>query len=383
MTLGNNKICAPEIFRRKIFYLAGFDPRGGRFYHQMLAEEIAKANAEGADLTISPRQREGSNIGWSVTGPDIRAEHTFLMWDDIVRANWPKGPLAVLWRTLAAYQGFLRGFDWSLVRRAPKSCRITLFYPGVTLFLVPLLVLLVAGGLLGWVLPGWTALLGALAVTGVVSWVILRRIHSLWLLRFIMFNDMLARHAPSGDLAQRITAFADTIAAELNTNDADEALFVTHSNGSILGMGVMADLMVRRGGGFPPNFSLVTLGNCIPLISARRDATWFHAALDRLASGGFRWLDIGSLTDGACVPLVPPCLGRPVESPPGLTQLSPRWFRYANPATYQARRADKYATHFDYLRRLDHPSPLDYVAITCAPQPLSISIKDFMAQNAQ
>ena len=378
MTIGNHKSAGPKIFRRKIFYLAGFDPRGGRFYHQLLADEVQRTG-----LAISPRQRAGDNIGWTVTGADIHAEHIFLMWDDIVRANWPKGPLAVLRRTLTAYQGFIGGFDWTLVRRAPKACRTTLFYPGVSLFLVPLAVMLVASGLLGLLLPPWTALLGAALVAGAASLVILRRMHSLWLLRFIMFNDMLARHAPTGDLAARITAFADSIAKDLNTGDADEVLFVTHSNGSILAVPIMADLMARRGGAFPANFALVTLGNCIPLIAARRDATWFHAALDQLAAGGFRWLDIGSLTDGACVPLVPPCLGRPVESPPGLTQLSPRWFRYADPATYKARRADKYATHFDYLRRLDRPSPMDYVAITCAPQPLSISIKDFLADNAQ
>jgi len=374
-------------FRRKLFYLAGFDPRGGRYYHQLLAEEIARANAQGARLALSGRRRVGENLGWTVTGDagdgrEVHSEHICLLWDDIVRANWPKGPLAVLWRTARAYQGFVGRFDWALVRRTPRGSRFTLFYPGVTLFALPLLLFMLIWGLAGLVLPGRVALAGALVAGVLASVVILRRIHSLWLLRFIIFNDTLARTPPQGALAERLAAFAGTITAALASDDADEVLFVTHSNGSVLAMPIMAELLRRNGEHLPARFHLVTLGNCVPLVACRRDAGWFHAALDQLAGGSFAWLDIGSLTDGACVPLVPPCLGRAVESPPGLVQLSPRWFRYADPATYHKRRADKYAAHFDYLRRLARPSPLDYIGITCAPRPLARSIGDFIAENA-
>ena len=135
-------------------------------------------------------------------------------------------------------------------------------------------------------------------------------------------------------------------------------------------------------GSLPPHFALVTLGSCTQLPACRRDALWFAALLDRLGVGGFRWLDIGSPTDGACAPLVAPCQGRKVTRPPGLVQVSPRWFRYCDPATYRAHLRDKYQTHFDYLRRLDRPSPLDFLGLTCAPHPLAQSIAAFEAENA-
>jgi len=42
-------------FKRKIFYLPGYDPRGARYYHALLAEE-----AEG--LRLSRRGWAGGNV---------------------------------------------------------------------------------------------------------------------------------------------------------------------------------------------------------------------------------------------------------------------------------------------------------------------------------
>jgi hypothetical protein len=42
---------------------------------------------------------------------------------------------------------------------------------------------------------------------------------------------------------------------------------------------------------------------------------------------------------------------------------------------------DKYLTHFDYLRRLDRPSPLDYLGLTASPRPLAASIAAFATER--
>lgn len=397
MASGNPETCGAATFRRTVFYLAGFDPRGARFYHQLLGGEIARANAadgqapgEGA-LTLSPRQRDGENVAWTVAteagsegGQAVETSHVFLVWDDIVRANWARGPLAVFGGALTAYRGFCTRMSRRLLGQSPRGSRFTLYYPGATLFALPLLAVLLLWLALRLMLPGASAMLPtllALAGGGLAALLILQRIHSLWLLRFVMFNDRLARAAPDGELARRLDAFAARIGEAL-ADEQDEVLFVTHSNGSILAVPIMARLLERHAGTLPDRFSLVTLGGCIPLLAVRKDAGWFHALLDRLGAGGFRWLDIGSLTDGAATPLVAPCLGRAIERPPGLVQLSPRWFRYADPATYKLRRSNKYETHFDYLRRLDRPSPLDYLAITCSDRRLAASIDAFVAETA-
>lgn len=38
-------------------------------------------------------------------------------------------------------------------------------------------------------------------------------------------------------------------------------------------------------------------------------------------------------------------------------------------------------THFDYLRRLDHPSPLDYLGLVASLRPLAASVAEFEDQR--
>ena len=373
------------MFKRKVIYLSGFDPRGARFYHWLLAEQIAEDNRRDGThpLTISEPVRLKGDARWSVTRADgtLEAEHLFLGWDDLVRRHWIKGPIPLLRHAFSAYVRFVARMDWRLMRKVPRGSKIALYYPGASLLVLPVLIALLLWPLLA-LAAGWMiGLPVALALGVAISIWVMRRIHSLWLLRFVIFNDMLARERPVEAMDARLAHFVDSIDAAL-AEPWDEVVFVTHSNGAILGVPALAELLDRHDGTLPPHFSFVTLGGCIQLLAIRRDSARFHGLLDRLATGRFRWLDIGSPTDGACVPLVDPCIGRPVARPPGLVQLSPRWFRYCDPAGYDRRRRDKYETHFDYLRRLDSPSPLDYLGITASTRPLAESIAAFEAENA-
>ncbi|MDE2404973.1 MAG: hypothetical protein KGM17_09930 [Sphingomonadales bacterium] len=376
-------------FKRKVLHLGGFDPRGARFYHELLAEQVAAHNAAGLapTLLLGERGREGKDAAWRVTTADesCTTDIRFLVWDDLVRLHWVKGTGALLRHMAGAYRRFWRAGEWAITGEVPRGSKVALVYPGLTMLLAPLACALALWGLLALALhmagiSGWWGFPVA-AVAGVFAGLALvKRIHSLWLMRFIIFNDQLARGKTDPKLDERLDRFADAIAQALG-EDHDEVLFVTHSNGSILAMPVMARLLEKRGA-LPAHFALVTLGSSIPLVSFRRDAPAYHAACDRVAQASFRWLDLGSLTDGAAIPLVPPLLGRPVQAPQGLVQLSPRWFRYCDPATYKLRRRNKYLTHFDYLRRLDRPSPLDYLGLACANRPLAASIAAFEAENA-
>ncbi len=382
-------------FKRKVLHLGGFDPRGARFNHQLLGEQVehanrlAEAQGDGLRLAVSSRQRSvGRDSTWEVTRSDGAGttQFRFLAWDDVVRMHWPKGALTLVSRMIAAYWRYLRQGRWRETGSVPRGSKIALIFPGMVLgrtaLAITLLAWLVLLPIFLWLhWPGLLALLPAAAIGVGVGLAQVERSNGLWLLRFILFNDLLARDRTDPLLAARLDEFAATISASLD-EDWDEVQLVTHSNGSILAIPVLARLLTLRGGDLPGHFSLVTLGGSIPLVGFRRDATAFHALLDRVAAAQFRWLDIGSITDGASIPLVNPCLTRPVGPPPGLIQFSPRWHRYCDPATYQARRADKYMTHFDYLRRLDKPSALDYIGLTCAPRPLAQSIAAFEAENA-
>lgn len=371
-------------FKRKIFYLSGFDPRGARFYHQLFAEQAELFNrTAGTAIEVGKRRREPPHsTAWTIRNEaaGVETDYVFLTWDDVVRAHWVKNPLALLGRSVAAYWNFTRLLDWPIVRTFPFGVRFAFYYPGVSTILLPILF-----GILLW-LPlaawlGWRWGLLAAAVIGIaVATFVVRKIQGFWLLRFIIFNDTLAGDRLPADVDERMAEFAEQIRQSF-AEDWDEILFVTHSNGSIMAVPIMERLLAASGGALPDRFSLVTLGSCIALIGNRKDSKRFHALLETVGQGDFRWLDIGSITDGACIAGIDPCISCARPRRARLFQTSPRWFKYCDPVSYEKRRRNKYETHFDYLRTFDRISPLDYIALCSGRRVLQQSIEAFRAEN--
>ena len=363
-------------FKRKIFYLSGFDPRGARFYHQLHAEQAALyAQRSDREIVVGDRKRSADgNNGWTIEDRTAGAggELLFLGWDDVIRRYWIRNPARLLWGALASTLAFTLAMDWRHGRTFPKGSLIAFYYPALSTVILP--ILLVAAL---WLLAG--PLVGIVAGLGLTALVV-RSVKSLWMLRFIIFNDRLSSDNPDPLIEARLDSMANAIAAALD-DVHDEVLFVTHSNGAVLAVPLMARLLERHGGQMPESFALMTLGSCIPLVGCRKDALRFRAQLETVAKGEFLWLDVGSLTDGASIPLVDPCISCATTHRPTLHILSPRWFRYSDPATYHARRRNKYEVHFEYLRALDRGSPLDYLRVTSCGEPLAGSIAAFKAEN--
>ncbi|KPF55823.1 hypothetical protein IP65_07425 [Novosphingobium sp. AAP1] len=372
------------MFKRKVFYIGGFDPRGARFYHGLLAQQIAAHNARdcaGNSLILSARHAAGhGDTAWTVADATTTITSAFhvLAWDDIVRRAWIRGGLRVLLASARAYVRLLWQTDLACLRRVPHGSRVALFLPALALLVLPLLAGLGAALFAMLIGQAWLAPLFGLALAAVLALMLGGRGHIGWLVQFIIFNDALAAGRGDPALATRLDRFADTIDGALAADPPwDEVLLVSHSNGAVLAAGVIARLLARHGGVLPSRVALVTLGASLPMLASRRDARDFAGTMAKLAQGRFAWLDIGSPTDGAATPLVDPWLGRAPARHAGLVQLSPRWFAFCDAQTYAARRKDKYLTHFDYLRRLDRPSPLDYLGLTCSDQPLAASIAAF------
>jgi hypothetical protein len=367
---------SPDGFRRKIFYLSGYDPRGARFYHQLYSEQAKLyADRSGHRIAVSERRRlEKTDFVWTIDDMTDRSssELVFLGWDHLIREHWPRGSIRLLWGAIRSTFAFSRAADWRLIRTFPAGSLIAFYYPSLSIAALPLMLVALLWLVTGPVIASILALL--------ISAFVVRRIGSFWLIRFLMFNDRFANDTPDPQLEARLDEMAQTIEASLN-EQWDEILFITHSNGSILGISVMARLLATRGGRMPDNFALMTLGSCIPLLGCRRDAHRYRAQLERVAQGEFLWLDLGSPTDGACAPLIDPCISCTTEHRPSLHVLSPRWYKYCDPATYDRRRRNKYATHFEYLRTFDRISPLDYLRVTSSAERLPASIAAFVGER--
>ncbi|HEV7291547.1 MAG TPA: hypothetical protein VGN79_04440 [Devosia sp.] len=363
------------VLKRKIFYIAGFDARGARYYHHLLDEQLASHAAKtGERITVSPRTH-GSRMrdDWAVENATagVSTAFTFLRWDDLVRVAWVRNPLTLAWRTLWAYLQMLGQLDFARLRPMGRGQLVTFLYPLLLAVVLPAVIALAAFGLLvSFVSVTMAAALAvAIGLAGAVP--LLRRVHAPWLIRFYIFNAGIAKGWPAA-LDARLDDFVDAIASEVD--GYDEVLLVTHSNGSILAMPVMDRLLARWQGVAPAGFALVTLGQCIPLLACRRDAALFRDTLGRVAQGDFRWIDIGSPPDGAAYHGVNPLLIHADTARPRVELISPRFHLFYDPATYHRGLRNKFEIHFDYLRSGDRVSPVDLPSLTTAPRPIDDAV---------
>lgn len=367
-------------FKRKVFYVGGFDPRGVRFYHSLAAEHVRRyAALTGEPATVSTRRNAGPlRTDWTIGNParDVETGYSFLRWDDIVRTAWIRNPFTLAIRAFHAYRANLRHLDFETGKKLGKGPLVTLFYPAILTVVLPLLITLLIWGAGSIWLPGWLALIIGIIAAALISPPLLNRVHAPWLLRFFVFNSELGGGEAHPAIEARLDAFADEIASSLDGR-WDEILLLTHSNGSILSVPLMVRLLERRGGQLPVNFALVTMGHCIPLVACRRDATRFHEQLRYLAAHDFRWIDIGSPPDGAAYHGVNAMAIVAPDPRPRVELLSPRFHLFYNPETYHKGYANKYEIHFDYLRIGDRISPLDFPSLMTADRPIDASVAAF------
>jgi hypothetical protein len=359
-----------EKFKRKVFYLGGFDPRGVRFYHQLYREQAARyAALTGEAVEVSGRQAgpAGAAVSarWTVTNATagVETDYEYLRWEDLIGKVWIRNPLSLALRAARAYAGHARHMDFLRMRRLRKGPVITSLYPPLFAVVIPLLLALVPAMLLALLLPWWAAAMGGVAISAALSGRILAKLVVPWLLRFMTYHGALAADGPGEALDARLDAFAQRIAADLD-GPFDEVQFVTHSAGTILGMRVLRRVIALRGGALPDHFVMLGLGQVVPVIALRRDAAWYHEDLKALADARFRYVDISSPPDGAAYYNVNPFRLVADTHAARVDMLSPRFHLFYEPQNYHGGWSNKYEAHFDYLRVGDRLSPVDFISLT-------------------
>lgn len=372
-----------EKFKRKIFYLGGFDPRGVRFYHQMYREQAARhERLSGGAIDVGARRAgpDGSLVStvWSVTNEadGVETDYEYLRWEDLVGKVWIRNPLTLAWRSIATYVGHGRFMQFARMRKLRPGPVLTICYPPVLAVMIPLLMALVPALLLWIILPFWAAALAGIAISAVFSGRWLTKLVVPWLLRFTYYHHRLAAAGPGAALDERLDRFAARIAREMD-GPWDEILFITHSAGTILGMSVMRRVFERRAGPAPERFAMVGMGQVVPVVALRRDAHWYHADLKALADKGFRYVDLSFPPDGAAYFNVNPLLLVADAHAARVDMLSPRFHLFYDPQNYHGGWSNKYEAHFDYLRVGDRASPVDFVSLTAGRRTLDEAVAAF------
>lgn len=366
--------------KRHVFYLAGFDPRGVRHYHNLYKTHAAlQNNVNGLALEVGARQRVSAHsFVWPVTAGDTQTEIEFLAWDDIIRREWGSG----MWPAARDFfftlrVAVLQGFMFRLCRVYPRA-----LYAGLYPLLYGALFLALAGICFGRLIQhvgGMAGFAAGATVAGLVLWAGYaagRKIGVFWLLGIYAFSARWGQGSMAG-LEDRIHFFAERIRAAGENETVDEVVVVGHSVGAMLAVPVLAALL--RQGGFGKPLILMTLGQCIPLISLQKTQQGYRDDLALVsASADVLWVDYTAPADGACFAQTNPVTASGIALPAGAGPkiLSPRFFKLYNKENYARLKYRWYTMHFLYLMSSDLPGEYDYFAMTAGATPFASRFTD-------
>ena len=382
-----------QVRTRCVFYLSGFDPKGAAHYHALYRTESARqAQVSGIPMEVGLRQKTAAgNSFWTVSSspPEGRVEthYEFLSWDDIVREHWPRSHTRLIADLLSTTWLNLRyGTLWQMFKLSWPPA-VALFAPFLLLCAVlvgtPLLVAAVV-----WLMPatagGWRATLTATAVAALwfaLALALEKKYGMAWLLRSYTFTAAQAS-GRSPQLDARLEQHAESVLQRINSRVDDEVLIVGHSSGSMMAASVLATALRRdpQLGTRGPVVSLLTLGQCMPMLGCLPQARAFRGDLQRLAdAAAIDWLDFSAPPDGCCFALTDPLAacgvsdGKRRSNRPKL--LSPRFAEMFDSASYLAIRRDKLRMHFQYLMAGSKAASYDFFAITAGASTLADRFK--------
>ncbi|EAK1250079.1 MULTISPECIES: DUF829 domain-containing protein [Campylobacter] len=348
------KICQ----KRDVFYIAGYDPRGYRHYYAMFKKNLAEQNKLlNYDYTLSKAQ---VNIYpfWQIQTPYTSTSYTFLSWNDIVKKNWSEGIKDALSDCYSFFRIYtITGLFLKFGKESPHQL-ITGYYPFFYVLLSLIFTLFCAFGSLFY-LQNFHIILGILAF--VLSLVFLpkmlyklgKKLAVFWIARICSFCANWEKNS-QGELELRMDDFARVIFEKLkeNANDKNyELILSTHSVGTVLCINVLAKVLrkcEKENVSFE-NLKVLTLGECIPLVSYQKRSFEFRKDLEYLGSKNLIWYDFTSIIDGACFAQVDFIRTSGVKAQFSPKYLSAKFHTLYKNKDYKKIKKEKYKAHFLYL----------------------------------
>ena len=368
-------------FRRRVFYIPGYDPIHPRRYRELYRTEgKAQAKISGYQIDLKPKKVKGP-YGWHVTGQIdgavAEADVEVLVWSDIVKSSMERGipgTYVQLARTAWAYIGSGALFRLAGLRKGPM---IAALYP-----IVFLLVQLLIACLAGWGLYRLGALLhpvlGAVLALGLI-WAMLRafkrwdnKVFAYYLMHDYAYSAQFKGANPP-ELEARMAEFRTAI-AEAMTGNFDEVLVVGHSSGAHLAVSILSDL-IRAG--LPdqrPVLSFLSLGQVVPMVSFLPEARRLRGDLHYLsARDELTWVDVTAPGDGCAFALCDPVAVTGVAPADKKWPLviSAAFTQTLSPERWKELRWRFFRLHFQYLCAFDRPGDYDYFRITAGAMTLA------------
>ncbi|EMS7184190.1 DUF829 domain-containing protein [Campylobacter lari] len=349
-----DKLCQ----KRDVFYIAGYDPRGYRHYYIMFKKNLAEQNALlNYDYTLSKAQVNTYPF-WQIQTLHTNTTYTFLSWNDIVKKNWSEGIKDGLSDCYSFFRIYtITGLFLKFGKESPHQL-ITGYYPFFYVLLSLIFTLFCAFGSLFY-LQNFHIVLGILAF--ILSLVFLpkmfyklgKKLAVFWIARICSFCANWEKNS-QGELELRMDDFARVIFEKLkeNTNDKNyELILSAHSVGTVLCINVLAKVLrkcEKENISFE-NLKVLTLGECIPLVSYQKRSFEFRKDLEYLGSKNLIWYDFTSIIDGACFAQVDFIRTSGVKAQFNPKYLSAKFHTLYKSKDYKKIKKDKYKAHFLYL----------------------------------
>lgn len=375
-----------KTFRRRVFYIPGYDPIHPRRYRELYRKEGAEqAQLSGYDIGLKPKTGGGA-YGWQVAakvrGQAITSDFDVLVWSDIVRHSMSNSIPATYWQLVRTAWTYIASGALFRLMRLRKGPVIAALYP--IAFLLAQLALAILAGWFAKAVSTWAL---ALAVpAGVANWggLLAGLVTAVLLLRWFKAKDgkvfayyLMHDYAYSArfkganppELEARMEEFRTTIHSAL-TPEVDEVLVVGHSSGAHLGISILSDL-IRRG--LPPDhppLSFLSLGQVVPMVSFLPKASRLRGDLAYLSRRDeLTWVDVTAPGDGCAFALCDPVAVSGVATPGQKWPLvlSAAFSQTLSPERWKSLRWRFFRLHFQYLCAFDRPAEYDYFQITAGP----------------
>ncbi len=379
------------VLKRRLYYVAGFDPASPKKYHRLYREQSARQGAlTGVRYEVGElRSIDEITSGWSVRaihpdGQAVEVDYRFLHWFEAVRGVWPKDDPALFAGFLRALVDYDRAGLMRLMKREAPAAWTASVFPT-----------LIAGAfLLGFALAvGLACWAGAMLAKsyGVPWWAGALPPLLLWLLLMPAWKQFDARlpvgwlgrgmigvtRAARGEVpqfAERTDAFARKLVEAYAEPGFDQMLVVSHSMG-----GQQACRAVGRAVLMDPGFGrkrpvdLLTLGSLMPFYSMTaaktgKDPAYREEMAALIGADWIEWLDVTGPSDPGCAAALHPLAGLELGAPEGRPwRRSPRFGQLLTPQTFEALKKTPLEYHFQYIMAGEVDGEYDFFRLTAGP----------------
>ena len=356
-----------SVLNRDFFYIAGYDPRGFRYYYSILKKNLFLYNKiHKSNLKLSPTKQENSHlVSFLINSQTTKCKYHILIWNDIVKKHWHTGFISVLKDYFSFFRIFIITGLFLKFLKLSKNAFLAGMYPFFFISIIFICIFLYIFFTLFFIIDNIIYFSISVAIVLYIGYDIIMKVGSkkamFWLLRLCVFCAYLAFDRVKG-IDKRMDEFCEELFKKIKENekkDNYELILCAHSVGTILLVSVLAKVLKKceRENIAYSKLKILTLGECIPLVSLQRKNLNFKKDLEYVSKHNIFWLDYTSKIDGACFYLLDFFKSAGITSYDlNIKFLSARFFKAYNKDEYHKIKRDWYRVHFLYLEALQKKS---------------------------